>query len=127
MENAVQFKVTIFLLLLMLPISVFGLNSLDLNFSVAYQPFVSFGNVLMGFDNMKLDYNKGQGISFFTDLKHRSGFNFGFGFGIDTGYKKNDNIVGILSDVLAYIGMKNFSVRVTHFTIPGTANLNKGY
>ena len=52
-------------------------------------------------------------------LKHRSGFNFGFGLGYDSGYKIDDNFVGLFADILGYIGFKFISLRVTNFALPG--------
>ena len=54
-----------------------------------------------------------------AELKHRSGFNLGFGFSYDSGYKIDDNFVGHIADILGHLGFQVFSIRVTNFSLPG--------
>ncbi len=107
--------------------SSFPLQALDVETSIMYQPFAFnlFGGVDLKDEELheNYEYGRGQNVVYQADLKHRSGFNFGFGVGYDSGYDTNDNIVGIISDVFAQIGFKNFSVRVGQLTFPQVITL----
>jgi len=112
----------IYLIILAMPL--IALNNLDLNFSIAWKPYTSWNSskeFWLGKENeVILDLDRGQYFIFWSNLKHRSGFNFGFGLNIDSGYKKNDNLVGYLSDILAYLGYENYSIRVAHGEFTGS-------
>jgi hypothetical protein len=117
-------KKILLIYLAVLTIPLIALDNLDLNFSIAWKPFNSWNNSkkfwLNEEDEVKLDLDRGQYFLFWSNLKHRSGFNFGFGLNIDSGYKKNDNLVGYLSDILAYLGYENYSIRVAHGKLTGS-------
>jgi hypothetical protein len=112
--------------------SLYGFDSLDLDFSVSYQP-LTFTYAFKMFSFSDSDYydliyhTPGQFMVYQAGLKHRSGFNFGFGLKYDSGYKKDDNVIGNFSDVLAYLGFKGFQIRVTQLNTPFTIILNPSF
>ena len=104
-------------------------SAFNFDFSVAYQPFVNWESVdLMFFDDAEsnLNFDLGQYIVFRSNIRHRSGINFGFGLGIDSGYDRNNNFVGVFSDILALLGYNNFSIRVSHGRLSGIDRNNNG-
>jgi len=118
-------KKTFFLIyFIILAMPLIALDTLDLNFSIAWKPYTSWNSSkkfwLNEENEVKLDLDRGQYFIFWSNLRHRSGFNLGFGLNIDSGYKKNDNLVGYLSDILAYLGYENYSIRVAHGKFTGS-------
>jgi hypothetical protein len=93
------------------------LFAVDFDFSVAWQP-ISFFHRVYGTEPTSLFgdefFEKGQYFTYQSSLRFRSGLNLGFGFGWDSGYDVNNNVVGLVSDVLAFIGYDRFSIRVSH-------------
>ena len=101
-----------------------ALYSLYLDFSISYQPFVFsyiFTFLLDSDDSDRVNmvlHEPGQFTVYQAALKHRSGFNLGFGVSYDSGYRENDNVVGYFSDVLAWLGFKQFTIKTTFFSQP---------
>ena len=102
-----------------------SLHGLDIEISVAYQPFTNWKNVFIGDDYYDYNYDKGQYIVYQSNLQLRSGLSFGFGLGYSSGYNINDNVIGIFSDILAYLGYRQFFVKVANGTIPGNMSKKK--
>jgi len=100
--------------LIILPICAF--DSADIDFSIAWQPVTFFSKVNSDGPTILFDEKaeRGQYYTYQSSLKFRSGLNIGFGLGFDSEYNKNNNIVGIMSDILATMGYKRFAVRTGH-------------
>jgi len=104
--------------------SSISLYSIDLNMSFSYQPFCIF-TPLIGLEEKKhtITYDIGQYMIYQADLKHRSGFSLGFGLGFNSGYDINDNVIGHISDLFAFLGFKQFQIRVSTWKLPGSITL----
>jgi len=110
------FKKNIFLFLFIFSFHpLFSYDFTELDFSIAWQPFTFFHKV-EGFETTTLDeyFERGQFITYQSNLRFRSGFCIGLGLGYDSGYDKNNNIVGKVSDVLANVGYDIFAIRISH-------------
>jgi len=94
---------------------IFAFDFVDLDFSIAWQPTTFFSQINEdGATDMSDYFERGQYLLYQASLKFRQGLSLGFGLGYDSGYNKNNNIVGKISDILANIGYKRFAIRVGH-------------
>ena len=92
---------------------LYAFDFVDLDFSIAWQPITFFSKINGGDATDLSDYFEiGQYLIYQSSLKFRQGLSLGFGIGFDSGYDKNNNAVGKISDVLANIGYKRFAIRV---------------
>ena len=106
-----------FILIIVIGLSTFPLFSfdfVDLDFSIAWQPITFFTKLEDGASSPDDFSERGQYFYYQSSLKFRSGLSLGFGLGLDSGYNKNNNIVGKFSDVLAHLGYNRFAIRVGH-------------
>jgi hypothetical protein len=111
-------------LFFLLTLSV-SLHGLDLDIGAEYVPYAfvfdpwNFGDT----DTHNSNFDTGQYIVYRAGLKHRSGFNVGLGLGYNSGYDIDNNFIGQFSDLLAFLGYKQFNIRVTNSRIPGSITL----
>jgi len=106
-------KIIGIVLLYFLALPLFAFDFVDLDFSVSYQP-VTFFTKINNEDTTDLSdfIERGQYMTYQSSLKFRQGLSLGFGIGFDSGYNKNNNFIGKVSDILANVGYKHFAIRV---------------
>ena len=93
----------------------YAFDFLDLDFSIAWQPFTFFYKINEeGATDLHDYFERGQYTTYRASLKFRKGLNLGFGIRYDSEYNKNNNIVGKFSDIMANIGYNRFDIRVGH-------------
>lgn len=115
-------KIIVILVLILLSNQLF---SLDIDINVSYQPYTFVWDIQSLGENSRynMSFDTGHYMVYQAGLKHRSGFNLGFGLSYNSGYDLNDNLIGHFSDVLAYLGFKGIMTRVTYTRLPGNITI----